>query len=53
MKTVWIKLRKKIKQIELAQDIESKLGGVCRQIDVFVIEKPQGPVQIKNIEVLI
>lgn len=47
------KIEKKIKQIELAQDIKSKLGGVCRQIDVFVIEKPQGPVQIKNIEVLI
>lgn len=47
------KIEKKIKQIELAQDIESKLGGVCRQIDVFVIEKPQGPVQIENIEVLI
>ena len=47
------KIEKKIKQIELAQDIESKLGGVCRQIDVFVIEKPRGSVQIENIEVLI
>ena len=33
---------------EIAEFLESKLGGVCRQIDVFVIEKPRGSVQIKN-----